>query len=74
MKIQINTDSTVEGPEELSLETEEIVERGLARFGDRVTRVEVHLSDVNSAKQGVDDKRCLIEARLSGLQPQVASD
>ncbi len=73
MKIQINTDNTVEGHEELSRETEQVVERGLARFGGRVTRVEVHLSDVNGAKHGVDDKRCLLEARLTGLQPQVVS-
>ncbi len=73
MKIQVNTDNTVEGHEELSRETEAIVESGLARFGDQVTRVEVHLSDVNAAKHGVDDKRCLLEARLAGLQPQVVS-
>jgi hypothetical protein len=41
--------------------------------GDRLTRVEVHLSDVNAAKHGVDDKRCLLEARLAGLQPLAVS-
>ena len=32
-------------------------------------RVEVHLSDENGKKQGEADKRCKLEARLSGLAP-----
>ncbi len=74
MKIQVSTDNTVEGHDELSRQTEAIVERGLERFGDRVTRVEVHLSDVDGAKHSADDKRCLLEARLAGHQPLVVSD
>jgi hypothetical protein len=36
--------------------------------------VEVHLSDENSDKKsGVDDMRCLLEARLAGLQPIAVS-
>ncbi len=73
MKIQINTDNTVEGHDELTRETEAIVDRGLARFGDRITRVEVHLSDVDGLKHGIDGKRCLLEARLAGLQPLAVS-
>jgi ribosome-associated translation inhibitor RaiA len=74
MKILINTDDSVDGSDELSRQTEAIVERGLARFGDQITRVEVHLSDVNGPKHGVDDKRCLLEARLKGLQPLAVSN
>jgi ribosome-associated translation inhibitor RaiA len=73
MKIQINTNDTVAGHDELSRETETVVESGLARFGDRITRVEVHLSDVNGPRHGTDDKRCLLEARLAGLQPLAVS-
>ena len=29
----------------------------------KITRVEIHLSDVNSQKFGTDDKRCRIEGR-----------
>jgi hypothetical protein len=33
-------------------------------------KVEVHLSDENSHKKsGHNDKRCVLEARLEGLQP-----
>jgi ribosome-associated translation inhibitor RaiA len=41
----------------------------LGRFSDRITRVEVHLSDQNSDKSGQDDKRCRMEARLEGRNP-----
>ena len=45
------------------------MERALGRFTAQVTRVEVHLSDENSARGGADDKRCMMEARLEGLPP-----
>ncbi|MEO7192257.1 MAG: HPF/RaiA family ribosome-associated protein [Vicinamibacterales bacterium] len=42
----------------------------LARFGERITRVEVHFTDENSSAKSNDfDKRCAIEARLAGLPP-----
>jgi hypothetical protein len=44
------------------------VEAGLSRFKERITRVEVHLSDVNGPKGG-RDCRCALEARPSGRQP-----
>jgi hypothetical protein len=45
-----------------------VIEAGLSRYKDRLTRVEVHLSDVNGPKGGVDC-RCALEARPSGRQP-----
>jgi len=41
----------------------------LERFGEVITRLEVHLSDENGAKTGLKDKRCLLEARQEGKQP-----
>lgn len=74
MIIQVNTDSNIEGSRELFQQIKTVVGSGLERFGDRVTRVEVHLSDENSDKKaGTEDKRCLLEARLAGMQPLVAS-
>jgi hypothetical protein len=73
MQIQINTDSSIEGREELAQQVETIVKSTLDRFSERITRVEAHLSDVNSHKFGEDDKRCLLEARLKGLQPIAVS-
>lgn len=47
-----------------------MLEHTLDRFSDRVTRIEVHLSDTNSgAKGGSDDIRCVLEARLAGMNP-----
>lgn len=69
MKIQFNTDNNITGTEELRLHIEESVEKSLSRFSERITRVEVHLGDENSHKTGAFDKRCLIEARLNGMQP-----
>lgn len=69
MQIQINTDRTIEGREELAAHVQSVVEGALDRFSDRITRVEVHLSDENSDKGGRADKRCMIEARLGGRRP-----
>lgn len=69
MHIQINTDSNIEGREGLASHVKGVVEGALSRFSDRITRVEVHLSDQNSDKSGQDDKRCMMEARLEGRQP-----
>ena len=49
------------------------VEAGLARFRDRLTRVEVHLSDVNGPKGG-PDARCLLETRPAGTKPVAVTD
>jgi ribosome-associated translation inhibitor RaiA len=69
MQIQLNTDHNVEGHEALAAQISGAVESALSRFGDHITRVEVHLSDENADKSGKHDKRCLMEARLEGRQP-----
>lgn len=69
MHIQINTDSNIDGHEEFATYVKGEVESALSRFSDRITRVEVHLSDENGDKSGPDDKRCMMEARLEGRQP-----
>ena len=69
MQIQVNTGDNVEGREELIARVEAGVAAALSRFDDRLTRVEVHLGDVNAGKSGAADKRCMIEARPAGQQP-----
>lgn len=70
MKILINTDSSVETGPELAEMVEGRVRTALARHEDRLTRVEAHLSDDDGQKSGSGtDKRCLLEARPSGLDP-----
>lgn len=42
------------------------------RWGDRITRVTMHLKDVNSAAKGGIDKHCTFEARPAGVDPLAA--
>jgi ribosome-associated translation inhibitor RaiA len=74
MKIQVNSDNQIAMTTVLSTFIEGEVERALERFNDRLTRVEVHVSDENAAKGGARDKRCVIETRPTGLNPLSASD
>lgn len=69
MKIQINTDNNIVGREQMVVHYEEVLTDSLSRFNDQITRLEVHLSDENSHKDSPEDKRCLLEARVEGLQP-----
>lgn len=69
MKIQVNTDRNVEGGEALTAMAEAEINAALANFVDRLTRVEVHFGDEDGAKKGVNDKRCVMEARPASMQP-----
>jgi len=69
MTIQFNTNNTVEVREEFRAPLINLISEELDRFSHQITRVEVHLSDENGDKQGLNDKRCVIEARLSGMKP-----
>lgn len=75
MQIQIHTGHNIEGHEGLATQVSGVVEDSLSRFSDRITNVDIHLSDVNSDKKGGDcDMRCMIEARLEGPQPLAVTD
>ncbi len=70
MQIQVHTDNHIKGSERLTQYVKATVESSLERFRDRITRVEVHLKDeTSSSKSRENDKRCVMEARLAGLQP-----
>ncbi len=69
MQIQINTDNHIEHTERMETYFTELLETGLKRFEEKITRIEVHFGDENSDKFGNKDKRCLIEARMEHLQP-----
>lgn len=71
MQIQVNTDHNIEGHEALAAHVTGVVDDALSQLSERITRVEVHLSDENGAKLkgGPGDKRCMMEARLEGSHP-----
>jgi len=74
MKIQVNTDTHIDGHERLATHVSATIEHALKRFSDHVTRVEVHLSDENGDKTGPLDQRCMLEVRLEGRQPVAVTE
>jgi hypothetical protein len=73
MQIQLNTDKHVQGQESLAAWAERELRHRLHRFTDHITRIEVHLSDVDAARVSDGDKRCVLEARLAGRAPVAVS-
>jgi hypothetical protein len=71
MLIEVRTDGNIQGSEQLSDHVKTVVQAALDRFGDRIRRVDVHLSDAIGNKPGHDDKCCMIEARRDGREPIV---
>jgi ribosome-associated translation inhibitor RaiA len=74
MQILVNSDHHIHGGESANETVEAIVEAAVDRFADRITRIEVHLSDTNGPKHGERSKRCVMEARVGGLRPVATSD
>ena len=74
MDIQINTANNLEGHEARIEWLEATVRDRLARFEDRLTRVELHVGDVNGERSNGADIRCQIEARPAGHDPVSVSD
>jgi ribosome-associated translation inhibitor RaiA len=73
MQVLVNSDHHIVGDEELMGRVQGVVEGRLDRFAGRITRVEVHLNDLNSSKLGERDKRAMMEARIGGLKPIAVS-
>ncbi|HTO15438.1 MAG TPA: hypothetical protein VLZ83_06690 [Edaphocola sp.] len=74
MTIQFNTDKNLNGTEEFTAPFINQIEDELKRFSSHITRIEVHLSDENGKKEGLNDLRCLMEARMEGRQPIAVSN
>ncbi|MGV7208863.1 HPF/RaiA family ribosome-associated protein [Oxalobacteraceae bacterium A2-2] len=74
MQININADKTIERHAGLDQHVETVVNNALHRFGEQITRVEVHLSDNLGQKSADGDNRVLMEARVTGQQPIAVSD
>ncbi len=73
MQILLHADTHTDGSRLMAEHLTTVVGDAMGRFGERVTRVEAHLSDVNGpAKPGGNDIHCTLEARLVGLDNIVA--
>jgi ribosome-associated translation inhibitor RaiA len=74
MQVNVETDNHIDGREALAAHVQSVIADVLGRFADHVTHVEAHLGDNNSAeKSGASDKRCLLEARLTGVKALAVS-
>ncbi|MBY0542352.1 MAG: HPF/RaiA family ribosome-associated protein [Sphingobacteriaceae bacterium] len=73
MTIQLNTDKNLTIHKEYENQINEVINQNLSRFDDLVTRLEVHFTDENGSKDGLEDKRCLLEARITGKEPVAVS-
>lgn len=69
MTIQFNTDNNINGGEKLRGPYIALIKDELSRFSEHITRIEAHLTDEDGSKNGGNDKRCVLEARLEGMQP-----
>lgn len=74
MLVLVGADHSVTASEKLTGQIQDSVSDRLARFAPRVTRVEVHLSDVNGSRRSEADKRCTLEAHVAGLGPVAVHD
>lgn len=74
MQVIVNTDSNIDGTVRTAGELETIVEDSLSRYRERLTRVEVHLSDASAGHSRPDDIECTLEARPAGSTPLVVTE
>jgi hypothetical protein len=69
MQIQITTDKNVHGGDDLTRRLEAEFETSLARFRDRITRLDVHLT----GEPTVPRRGCVLEARPAGFPAVVVT-
>lgn len=70
MKVQVNTSNDIDNKETLERWANDYLNDHLARFDQDLTSIEVQMTDENHASKGGGvDKRCMMEARVSGRAP-----
>lgn len=73
MEIQFNTDKTIKGnTRHQDFFTSQISDK-LKRYQSNISRIVVHITDENGKKDGFNNIRCLLEARIEGMQPIAVS-
>lgn len=69
MEILINTDNNIEGTAEMIAYFKTSIAESFDRFSNHLTRIEVKISDENGDKSVGNDKKCVMEARIKGMDP-----
>lgn len=73
MQFQFNSDNRTHAGAETAESVETLVRDRLGHVTERLSRVEVHVGDVNGPRGG-DGIRCAVELRPNGMQPISATD
>lgn len=75
MQVMFHTDPNIDGHSPMAEHLQTVVKDALGRFGDRVTRVDAHLSDASGqSKASAADINCALEARLVGEESIIVQD
>ena len=74
MQINVNTDNTIDKHQGLDDHVESVVRSSIGRFGDHVTRVDVHLSNGVKEMKADGGQSCMMEAREAGYAPVVVNE
>lgn len=74
MQIQIRTDNNISVNDSRADELKKIVTHAMRHCSSHITRIEMHLSDINGAKAGDNDKSCMMEVRLERKKPMAATE
>ncbi|MBC7740568.1 MAG: HPF/RaiA family ribosome-associated protein [Bdellovibrionaceae bacterium] len=67
MMIQVHTGQGINGTQDLHDRLIGMLEADLGHFAEHLTRVDIHLHDLNSSKRGGIEKRCQIEAHVARM-------
>jgi ribosome-associated translation inhibitor RaiA len=75
MQVILNADAHTDGRLAMSDYLEAELKDGLGHYGERITRVEAHLSEAkDSTKANSSEVHCSLEARLVGFDPVVVKE
>jgi hypothetical protein len=75
MQVHLHHDTHTEGSHLMAEHVQTLVQAALGRFGERITRVEVHLAEADiDTKVRTHGIHCTLEARLVGLDAVVVKD
>jgi ribosome-associated translation inhibitor RaiA len=75
MQVILNADPHIEAGAAMAAHLKTVLNDALGRFGEQITRVEVHLADTNGhAKTHPEEILCTLEARMVGRDPIVVKE
>ena len=75
MQVLLHADHHTDGSQLMSDHLTGVVKDALDRFGDRVTRIEAHLSDADgTSRTGASDIQCTLQASVVGADPVIVKD